>query len=98
MSSLLNKAIYYWDWYLLHGEVDNLVSAYTFMQDYKNQGGEDYENTFQAMKDHLAAKISPLKKAGKAPETIKLEESEAPTIFGYSHGQIAAMQGIKELR
>lgn len=98
MSSLLNKAIYYWDWYLLHGEVDNLVSAYTFMKDYKRQGGEDYENTFQAMKDHLSTKISPLKKAGKAPEIIKQEEPEELTIFGYSYGQIAAMQGIKELR
>lgn len=95
MTSLLNKAIYYWDWYLLHGDVDNLVAAYNFMKDYKDGGGEDYENTFAAMKDHVRNQISPLPAAGKSP--ILPEKEPEPLIFGLTHSQIAFMQGSKSL-
>ena len=97
MTSLLNKAIYYWDWYLLHGELDNLVAAHNFMRDYKESGGEDYENTFDAIKAHVKNKIGELPIAGKSPQIAK-EESNEPTIFGYPHQKIADMQGIKNLR
>jgi len=96
-TSLLNKAIYYWDWYLIHGEVDNLVAAHNFMKDYKDSGGEDYDETFQAIKAHIANKISPLPKAGKSPDVVKEEESE-PLIFGYTHNQIANIQGSGPLK
>lgn len=97
MSSLLNKAIYYWDWYLLHGEIDNLVAAHNFMSDYKNSGGEDYDATFDAMKAHIKNKIKPLPIAGKSPAINKPETNE-PLIFGYTHGQIANMQGSGPLK
>lgn len=96
MTSLLNKAIYYWDWYLLYGDIDNLVAAHNFMKDYKDGGGEDYENTFEAMKDHVKNRLSPLPTAGKSPI---LEEKELePLIFGLTHAEIASKQGIKNLR
>lgn len=97
MTSLLNKAIYYWDWYLLHGELDNLVAAHNFMRDYKDAGGEDYENTFDAMKAHVKSKVGKLPIAGKSPKIIK-EEAKEPTIFGYTYEEIAVKQGGKNLR
>lgn len=97
MSSLLNKAIYYWDWYLLHGEIDNLVAAHNFMRDYKDSGGEDYDATFEAMNAHIQNKIKPLPIADKSPVIDKPETNE-PLIFGYTHGQIANMQGSGPLK
>lgn len=97
MSSLLNKAIYYWDWYLLYGEIDNLVAAHNFMRDYKDSGGEDYDTTFEAMKAHIQNKIKPLPISGKSPVINKSEMSE-PRIFGYTHEQIANMQGSGPLK
>jgi hypothetical protein len=54
--SALNKAIYYWDWYLLHGEVDNLVAAATFMRVYRESGGLAYRETEAHIKAHLERK------------------------------------------
>lgn len=51
----LSKAIYYWDWYLLDGDIDNLTAAYQFMQDYRRSGGTDYPNAWDAMQAHVAA-------------------------------------------
>lgn len=96
MTSLLNKAIYYWDWYLLYGDIDNLVAAHNFMKDYKDGGGEDYENTFEAMKDHVKNRLSPLPIAGKSP--ILAGKELEPLIFGLTHAEIAFKQGIKGLR
>lgn len=50
--SLINKALYYWDWYLLKGDKDNLVAALAFMQSYRKAGGTDYCETEQAMLAH----------------------------------------------
>jgi hypothetical protein len=55
--SLLNKAIYYWDQYLLHGAVDNLEAAYAFMSDYRKSGGTDYEETWQKIQAHTSREV-----------------------------------------
>lgn len=67
------------------------------MSDYKNSGGEDYDTTFEAMKAHVQNKIKPLPIAGKSSVIDKPETSE-PLIFGYTHGQIANMQGSGPLK
>lgn len=90
--SLLNRAIYYWDWYLLHGDIDNLVAASCFMSDYRKSGGTDYVETEAHIKAHVEAKTSPLPKAGKVP-TYQPEQPKEHLIFGYTTKQIARMQG-----
>ena len=49
MESLINKSIYYWDWYLLTGDKDNLVAAVAFMRDYRAAGGDEYKETEKKM-------------------------------------------------
>ena len=53
MESLLNKSIYYWDWYLIRGEKDYLVAAWQFMMDYRKLGGTGYEETEMHRKSNI---------------------------------------------
>lgn len=56
-SATLNKAIYYWDFFLLNGQIDDLVAAHNFMKDYKQNGGEDYDLTWEAIQTTLQNKL-----------------------------------------
>jgi len=55
--SLVNKAIYYWDYYLLTQETDYLVSAHTFMRSYRELGGELYQETERVINAVLKTKL-----------------------------------------
>jgi hypothetical protein len=52
--SLLNRAIYHWDWFLLKGEPDSLVAAAQFMESYRKSGGELYQETEKKIQWHAA--------------------------------------------
>ena len=55
--SLVNKAIYYWDYYLLTQETDYLISAHSFMKSYRESGGELYQETERVMESILKTKL-----------------------------------------
>jgi hypothetical protein len=49
-----NRAIYHWDWYLLHGEIDHLIAANAFMLEYRRLGGTEYVETEKAIHASVA--------------------------------------------
>jgi hypothetical protein len=49
LLSFANRAIYYWDYYLLTSKLDYLTAAYQFMSDYRSGGGQAYANTWAAI-------------------------------------------------
>lgn len=91
--SLINRAIYYWDWYVLKGEIDNLVAAAVFMADYRKAGGTEYVETEKHIKAHVA------KLAGNPPY-IKIVQPKVSReiendIFGMSWEELERKQGGK---
>lgn len=97
MESLINKSIYYWDWYLVHGEKDYLVAAWQFMLDFRKLGGLGYEETEKAMVQMINI-VCPMeipkriKKETKKPREIKND------IFGMSWEELESKQGGKLIR
>ena len=51
IETLANKSIYYWKWYQLTGQVDNLAAAIDFMKDYRKLGGTNYPDEERQMND-----------------------------------------------
>ena len=96
MESLINKSIYYWDWFLINSQPDNLAAAWQFMLAYRAAGGKGYEETESKMKKLLPEQAQ--KQIRPEKSSAKVMDLEENLIFGYSHNQIAAMQGVKELR
>jgi hypothetical protein len=86
--TLANRAIYYWDWYMLKGEKDNLVAAAAFMQSYRLAGGTDYVETEQAI---LAACDAVIIKPLLASPEVKTRREVGP-VFGMTFEQIRAKQ------
>ncbi len=48
--SLANRAVYYWDLYLLYRNDDDLVAASAFMGDYVKSGGTSFLNLESCIK------------------------------------------------
>jgi len=59
--SLVNRAIYYWDYYLLTGEIDYLVSSHTFMKSYRESGGDMYTETEKSINAMLETRLKEAK-------------------------------------
>lgn len=93
MNATLERALYYWGWYKVNGEIDFLVSASTWLNDYRKTGGTDRPDLDGAINAVLQPLLSPLPKAGKAPVLATKDTPQEPLIFGYTSRQIAAMQG-----
>jgi hypothetical protein len=97
LNSLINKSIYYWDWYLLRGEKDNLTAAWQFMGDYRKLGGTEYQETENLMREHIinltSFNFGVCEKNYIEPKDSKKELEN--DIFGMSWRELERKQGGK---
>ncbi len=96
--SLLNKSIYYWQWYLLQADVDNLIAAGTFMSDYRKSGGTLHQETEEAINKEVVRIAGPVKSVKVINPPIQLTDKPANDIFGMSWDELEAKQGGKLTR
>ena len=53
LNSLINNAIFLWDYYLIEGNRDYLKASNHFMDLYRENGGDMYKETEKNIKKHL---------------------------------------------
>lgn len=89
LQSNLNRAIYYWDWYLLKGDVDQLVAAANLFDVYVEAGGTEYAETRATVKKHI-------EHLTKEAESLREPEKHKPQglldltgdIISYENGEL----------
>ena len=99
MNSLLSKAEYYFGWYNLRKEVDNLCAASAFLSDFIRAGGNIELEIVKKIQESVKAILGEEKEVKVSPQKTEIKEIEnEPLIFGYTYAQIGFMQGSKTLK
>lgn len=79
IESLANKAVYYWEYYSLHGHVDNLSAAFAFMQDYRKCGGVGHVSAWEAIQAEVA-KLASIPHDCAANGAVTISRNNGPTV------------------